>query len=336
MKKLIIVPTLILLVPGAVACGTTAASSGIRVATNDGPTGAAIAHLTAIPPKGRASAGGIDVNSAGIPFVSRTIRRSTGNVGRVLKVLPNRKVVPFGPPIRLGHFGALTGLVVAPHDHVYVATSSYGPRRNTIYRITSARLHPVARTAGSRTGYSAPNGLAFHNGRLYVTDPFAGAVWRFRPSRQIQGLTRPWLQTRSLTARTPGGWGVYGIAFRRNTLWLTNSDRGLLLRVVDGTPCVVLRSQRLDGADGLTFDKHGQIRVAVAGPLQTGDTGSPARQALLTADTAGRVLAWATDKDWMDGPVAVALGRGQTSGRLLVLNDGRYDGHASVVSLPIR
>lgn len=290
-------------------------------------------------PIGNAHGGAIAINHRGAVFVTRTVSHQTGNVGRVLRVSPSEQVTTFGPRIRLGRYGHLTGIAVDGHGRVYAAATSYGPMRNRIYRVAPATTTVVASTVGSRDGYSAPQGLAFHAGLLYVADAYAHAIWRFRPSANAQELTTPWIQDPSLAARTAGGHGVMGIAFWNNTLFATNADKGLLVKVSQGplgnpsTPHVVARMKQLVGAAGLAFDPNGHIWAAVAGTNQVGDAAPHLGQRILLLTRAGRLWFETTDARWMDYPNAIGLGRTQaTRQRMFVLNGSRYQGKATLVT----
>lgn len=70
-----------------------------------------------------------------------------------------------------------------------------------------------------------------------------------------------------------------------------------------GTPTVVTRRPRLVGADGLTFDRDGNIWVAVAGPLYPDEVVLPlAGQYLMLLTRAGELWHVTKDAPWMDSP----------------------------------
>jgi hypothetical protein len=302
--------------------------------------GIATVHTVArFHPIGNAHAGAIAINRRGATFVTRTVEHQTGNVGRLLRVSPSEQVAPFGPRIRLGRYGHLTGIAVDGHGRVYAAAASYGPMRNKIYRVTAAKASVVATTGGSRDGYSAPQGLAFHDGLLYVADAYAHAIWRFRPSDETQELTTPWTHGPLFAAKTAGGPGVMGLAFWNDTLFATNADKGLLVKVVQGplghpgAPRVVARMKRLVGAAGLAFDRNGHIWTTVAGADQVGDAATQVGQRILLLTRAGSLWSATTDAPWMDYPNAIAPGRTQmTRQRMFVLNGSRYNAKATLVS----
>ncbi|HEX6249649.1 MAG TPA: SMP-30/gluconolactonase/LRE family protein [Nocardioidaceae bacterium] len=269
-------------------------------------------------------------------YVTTTTLAESGNTGQVVTVGPRGRVRDFGPGIRLGT-GRLHGIALDAEGQVYVASASYGTARNRILRVSEDQAVVVATTGGSRTSYSAPNGLAFDGEDLYVTDPYAAAVWRFVPGDEVLRLTEPWLEDPLLASETAGWLGVNGIAFGQDTLYLTNTDRGILAAVDlrstgrPAKPRVVAELPELVGADGITVDDQGLVWVAVAGPLQPGDVVYPLTgQYVLALDQDGDVHSRTHDADWMDSPNAVAPAR--PAGTLLLLNGSQYAHEAELVS----
>jgi sugar lactone lactonase YvrE len=275
--------------------------------------------------------GDVTVNADGVAFVTTTTFADAANVGRVVRVAPDETSSYFGPPIKL-RYGRLHGVAVDTAGKVYVAAASYGAEPNRIFRVTQDKAILVATTPGSRAGYSAPNGLAFHDGWLYVTDPFAGAIWRFAPGDSVIRLTEPWVSGALLRSTTPGWLGANGIAFRKDVLFFTNTDKGLVAKVPQGrlgnagTPTVVAQRPQLVGADGLAFDRHGRIWVAVAGPLHPDEVTFPLTgQYLIMLTRTGDVREITKDAPWMDSPNSLAPGSTPRSrNRMLVLNGSEH------------
>ena len=73
----------------------------------------------------------------------------------------------------------VVGIAVDQCDHVYVAYLDFGAPQEVgsgVYRVASGEL---TKAAGFPDG-AFPNGIAFHKGRLYVTDSWLGEIWRVR------------------------------------------------------------------------------------------------------------------------------------------------------------
>ncbi|MEU8691575.1 hypothetical protein [Streptomyces sp. NPDC048665] len=77
---------------------------------------------------------------------------------------------------------------------------------------------------------SVPNGLALHHGFLYASDSALGAVWRIPLAG---GAATVWRKSPE-PAADPGNFGANGLKIRDNAVWITNMDRGTLLRIPIG------------------------------------------------------------------------------------------------------
>jgi sugar lactone lactonase YvrE len=187
-----------------------------------------------------------------------------------------RKRTPQGA---LSTFGTLPiqafalGVKVGPDDCVYTASTSLDPTvpGAFVWRIcTPGEVEQFAEL--DPTG--GPNDLAFDDsGNLYVTDPVLGQIWQITHD----GEPTVWL-THPLLAGNPDHpilvfrpLGVNGIAFdeHKHNLYVSNLDFGQIVRIAvrhDGSAGGVssfVSDARLSGADGLAFDKHGNLFVAV-------------------------------------------------------------------------
>lgn len=325
---------LLLSVPATAGNPTTASSNAARDPIST------VHQVARLWPK-TASGADLAVSERGVVFVAKTISRRTGNIGQVVRISPAEKVTSFGPRLKLGQGGRLTGLTVSEKGQLYVAAST-SPGR--IYRIRRDSARVVARSQG----VSRLEGLAVHRGRLFVTDPWRGAVWRFTPREEVTRLETEWLRAPLLRPDPPGsgkGLGVNGLAFWKRTLFLTNTDKGTILKVRvrrDGTPGVlqvVSRRPVLRGADGMAFDARGMLWVTGHGFYSEAewDPRQPWDQRLMLFTRAGDLLHVTEDAAWMNYPNALAPGRTpSTADRMYVLNGSYFGWPLTVVSFRLR
>jgi hypothetical protein len=171
--------------------------------------------------------------------------------------------------------GFMTGLAFGADGALYAALVSFDPSvQPGIYRVPSGGGQ--ATLFAKAPGMLFPNGLLFdEKGALFVTDSAAGAVYEVSPS----GHATAWVSSSLLAgdAKECGGSGnpfpigANGIVARDGAFYVTNTDKGLVLRVArapDGsarTPEIVAGPDcgALAGADGLVVDGSGDLIVAV-------------------------------------------------------------------------
>jgi hypothetical protein len=171
--------------------------------------------------------------------------------------------------------GFMTGLAVGADGALYAALVSFDPSvQPGIYRVPAAGGQ--AALFAKAPGMLFPNGLLFDaKGALFVTDSAAGAVYKVSPS----GDATVWASSPLLAgdAKECGGSGnpfaigANGIAARDGAFYVTNTDKGLVVRVgraADGSarpPEIVAGPDcsALAGADGLVVDGSGDLVVAV-------------------------------------------------------------------------
>ena len=118
------------------------------------------------------------------------------------------------------------------------------------------------------------NDLVFdRRGNMYVTDPFLGRIWKVDP----EGNATVWLDDELLDGDPDNpvlvfhSLGADGIVFdkRERNLYVSNLDYGEIVRIEmnrNGTPgevSVFASDPLLEGADGLVFDKKGNLFTAV-------------------------------------------------------------------------
>jgi sugar lactone lactonase YvrE len=198
-------------------------------------------------------------------------------LGEIAKVdLRTSKRAPYAKvPRPVPGKGFMTGLTFGPDGLLYAALVSFDPSvQPGIYRI------PASGGEGALFAKDAhmvfPNGLAFDaRGTLFVTDSAAGAVYKIAPS----GAVGTWVSSALLAgdqnacggSGNPFPIGANGIAERHGAFFVTNTDKGSVLRVninQDGTagaPEIAAGPdcRALAGADGLTVDTHGSLVIAV-------------------------------------------------------------------------
>lgn len=185
---------------------------------------------------------------------------SLGFIGEVVKVTPSGQYqqlasLPVGA-------GLLTGLAFDPDGSLYVADATFeaSPTPPGVFRIGADGV--VTRVA-TLPADSFPNGLAFHDGYLYISDSSLGAIWRLAPG----GTAAIWLQDPLLAPKI--SIGANGLAFWRGSLYVAVADSGMIVRVPvsaggkAGTPVVTAQAPLLRTADGIAFDVQGNLYIAV-------------------------------------------------------------------------
>lgn len=187
---------------------------------------------------------------------------SLGFIGEVVKVTPDGQQqeltsLPVGA-------GLLTGLAFDRAGNLYVADATFeaSPTPPGVFQIGAGG--GVTRVAALPAD-SFPNGLAFHDGYLYISDSSLGAIWRLAPG----GTAAIWLQDPLLAPRASTGIGANGVAFWRGSLYVAVADSGMIVRVPltpggkAGTPVVVAQAPLLRTADGIAFDVQGNLYITV-------------------------------------------------------------------------
>jgi hypothetical protein len=261
----------------------------------------------------------------GYVYVSRTAWGDASNTAVIERFRPG------GGPITTvaGPFDTAGGLALGlvfdgPQLYVAVATFSDVDLPGVFRVETTGKLRRVLTLPPG----SFPNGLAFHDRYLYVTDASLGAVWRVQPKGAAQVQTEPWLQDPLLAPVKD--LGPDGIAYRGDEMYLTQYDRGLILRAhvsADGTAAplaVFAQDDALVTADGIAFDARGSLWVAVNG-LRKSDSG---RLVVVSGD--GNVTVVADDPPWLAYPTQPVFVSQST---MLVANGSYYEGTPNVVSL---
>jgi sugar lactone lactonase YvrE len=259
-------------------------------------------------------------------YVSLTVWGNKTDTARLFKVSPSTGArVPFGPAIDVGQ-GLLTGVAFDRSGRLYVAAATFSSvvppgvlRVDSDGHVTRVATLPAD---------SFPNGLAFRQGRLYVTDSALGAIWRVDPRRHAR-LSTPWLVDRRLAPA--GNLGANGIAVRRGELYVAVSDTGRIVRIAvrgDGLPGAVgtvVKRKLLVTADGIAFSASGRLWITTNGPTSG---------RLLRLTPAGSLVVVVNQPRWFDYPTQPVLAAAaNTRGDLFVANGSFNDGKPSIVAL---
>jgi sugar lactone lactonase YvrE len=328
MKRFVIVLVLAALSLALIATG--AASAGAARAWACSPHTVA----TFSPGEYGSFAEGMAADSHGALYVSLTTwgfadaTAAESNVGEIWRVAAGQPRAV--ARMDLSPYGMLLGVAVDRRDRVYVAVYDMGAGTvgNGVYRVEGSQLTQVAAIPEG----SWPNGLAFHHGRLYVTDSTNGAVWRVRLGAGIAAPTRPWAVDALLKPSGPSGIGANGIAFLGDSLYVSVADKGRIvcLPVRDdgtaGAARVVARSSSLTCADGIAFDAQGGLWIAV----NSGSTGADPGGALYRLSPPGGLTAIADDPGWLNYPTQPVFGT--TPGTLYMENGAFFSAYGDGTS----
>jgi len=277
-----------------------------------------------------AFAEGMAADSHGTLIVSLTTwgyydeTTAESNIGEVWRVGPggDKTLVASAD---ISPYGMLLGVAVDRCDRVYVAAYDMGSgmTANGVYRVADdgALTQVVSLPVGVW-----PNGLAFHRGRLYISDSATGAIWRARVGDGIASPDAPWSENPLLKPASPNGIGANGIAFLGDCLYASVSDHGRIVRIPvrdDGVPGAVRKvcqAAQLKGADGIAFDAHGDLWITV----NEGTTGASPGGALYRLARAGRLATIADDPGWLNYPTTPVFGRSPSARCTLFIENGAY------------
>jgi sugar lactone lactonase YvrE len=241
---------------------------------------------------------GIAVNKRGDVFVSIAPRGEIRKYGRdgsesTLATIPL-------PP---NAFPGVLGLAVDARGNVYAAVSSGDSATSGVFKI--ARDGSFVRLPGTEAIEFANGVTLDKRGNLYVTDTILGAVWRI-PARG--GQAEVWFQSPLLEGDESFEFGfpigANGIAYRHNALVVANSEGARLLHIPikpngsAGAATVLAEDPALSGADGIAFDVHGNVWVAVI-----------VQSTIVRVSPSGDIETIATAADGLDFPSQVTFGK---------------------------
>ncbi len=247
------------------------------------------------------------------------------NIGEVWRVSPGGEK-SLVATMDITPYGMLLGVAIDRYDRVYVALWDMGSGLigNGVYRVDGDALTQVVALPEGVW----PNGLAFHGGRLYITDSAGGAVWRARIGAGIATPTAPWATGSQLKPAGPHGIGANGIAFEGDDAYVGVSDFGRIVSIHlrdDGTAGAVRRvvqATRLRTADGIAFDADGGLWITA----NAGTTGASPSGGLFRLTPSGSLVTIVDDPGWLNYPTTPVFGStSRTRSTLYVENGAYYD-----------
>jgi sugar lactone lactonase YvrE len=215
----------------------------------------------------------------------------------------------------------LLGLAVDARGDIYGGVVSAAAQG--VWRFEDEGEAPERVAGTQQIGF--PNGLAFDpDGNLYVTSSsegasgsgaFLGGIWRISPDGSVKRLVVD--EALGGTGMlVPSGVGANGIAYRDGALYVTNTEKGTVLRMAVrenvslGTPTVIASGPELLGADGLALDVEGNIYVAVI-----------SQSKIVRVAPDGEIDLIADASDGLDWPSSIAFGQASgTRERLYAVN----------------
>src|SRR5262245_24320728 len=190
-------------------------------------------------------------------FTGQVVRVTRGGLIRPLATLP-APPAGAGAPILGAPFTA--GIVRAPGGIRYVGYSTGTAGLTGVWRVRPGR--PPTRVA-ALPPTSLANGMALgKRGMLYVADSALGVIWRV-PAHG--GTPVVWASGPGLA---PAGFlGVNGLKVHGGAVWVTNTDRGTLLRIPIGpggaAGAIQTVGTRPTGVDDLAFTGRATILIAL-------------------------------------------------------------------------
>jgi sugar lactone lactonase YvrE len=219
---------------------------------------------------------GVAVDKVGNVYVSASVGGGAAN--------EHIKIWKFTPAGDQSFFadignGTIGGLMVTANGDLYIALAAYADRG--VYRID--RKGQIELLPNSNNIFFA-NGLAFDDvGTLYITESVSlptgqGSIWRIPRGGQAELWMRNALLMGTGALGNPVPIGANGIAYYHGNLYVTNTEKGTVLRIPvekdgsAGAPEVwnlqevaesPLAGRGLPMGDGCVLDVHGNLYVAV-------------------------------------------------------------------------
>ncbi|GGV19321.1 hypothetical protein GCM10010495_37880 [Kitasatospora herbaricolor] len=233
--------------------------------------------------------------TANVTFAgSRQIAQITpGGSTRVLATLPAPADGGTGTPA-LG-FPLTTGIVQAEDGRTYALYATGTADLTGLWRLAPGKA-PERIAALPPDGL--PNGLALdpHSEQFYITDSVLGTVWTVPLSGG-----RPTAWSRASELASTGFLGANGAKVHDGALWVTNLDKGTLVRIpirhgnTAGVPQV--RATGLAGIDDFAFTGRGNEVLAALN--------APGKVVLIRPD--GTSTTFLDTDDGLQNPTSVAL-----------------------------
>ncbi|MFD4599506.1 hypothetical protein ACFWPQ_15915 [Streptomyces sp. NPDC058464] len=204
--------------------------------------------------------GTVDVSFA---YARQVVKVTRERRVRVLATLPDEN----NPRTPLVGSAVTHGLARAQDGTLYVNYAT-GTGLTGVWRIPAGGGTPEQ--IGRLPADGLPDGLALDekHGVLYAADSALGTVWRIPASG---GTATAWATGTALTGLPSAtGFGVNGIKVHKDAVWVTNTDRGTLLRIpvgADGSAGPAeTRATGLTGVDDFVFPGHSDLVLAALNP----------------------------------------------------------------------
>ncbi|MGW4162884.1 hypothetical protein [Streptomyces sp. NPDC004788] len=248
--------------------------------------------------------GSADVTFA---FAGQVARVDLSGHTEILAQLP-----PVANPQTPNIGAAIATGIARTHDGVLYVAYATGTAETGIWRIAPDGSAPeqIAKLPAN----SLPNGIAIDEecGTLYAADSVLGRVWSLSLD---DPKPRVWASGTELLPSAPNGFGANGLKLHDGAVWVTNTDRGTLLRIPigpdpdRGAGPVQTRATGLEGVDDFAFTGHGDTVLAARILLNELD--------LVRAD--GTHKAVLTAADGLQNPTSVAV-----DGKTVYVNSAAY------------
>jgi len=253
----------------------------------------------------------------GMLYVSVTDNLATGPC-YILRLSPDgKRQEKLAFPSNICTTGNLLGVAFDEENRLHVAVADWSPGPGPgVYRVEhNGSVTCVLKLPDG----SFPNGLAFYDGDMYVSDSFQATIWKKGP----HGDAVVWLKDWTLF-----GWpGPNGIAFYRHSMYIAVISTGSIVRVPilhDGTAgayeYVAGPDSGLIDIDGIAFDVTGRLWFTV----NYGSDGSGGK--LGTLDEDGKLRILADSPGWLDYPTMVVFGTTYRDRDTLYLTNGGLNG----------
>ncbi|MFQ6011878.1 MAG: SMP-30/gluconolactonase/LRE family protein [Nitrososphaerales archaeon] len=228
-----------------------------------------LTKVTSFDPSASEAPEGIAVDGNGNVYIGLAF------TGEVRKIAPDGSVSSFAQLPSPGN-GFMTGLAVDSSGALFIALASFDENHG-IWRVNAdgsdAKIFASLTANGGPDGL--PNALDFdNNGNLYASDTLGGRIWKIDQS----GTVSVWTADPLLKGAgpheppLPPTIGANGIAFdnQKRNLYVANTDLGRIIKIPlgqdgsAGVASVFAEDQAgLGGADGITFDRDGNLYVAL-------------------------------------------------------------------------
>ncbi|MFH9399553.1 SMP-30/gluconolactonase/LRE family protein [Streptomyces sp. NPDC017638] len=272
------------LVAAAPATGTEPPVGDARVVARFDPAAGRTPENIALEPDGSA-----DLTFAAARTVAHVTLDGTTTTRATLPAVAD----PATPLVRRA---VVTGIARA-HDGTLYVNYATGTRATGVWRLSPGAA-PARIAALPPDGF--PNGLALdeRRGVLYAADSVRGTVWRVPAAG---GPATTWARRTELRPSRAGSFGANGIEVHRGAVWVSNTDRGTLVRLPvrengsAGAPETLARG--LAGIDGFAFPGAGRTALAA---LNGGN-----QVVLVRRDGSHTVVL--TEADGLAGPTSVAV-----------------------------